>query len=185
MPSDAPTPTDFSALHRRLDQTERLLRTETTHSPEARARTLEARASALAIARTLKKEETLEVFAFQVGGERYAARLAEVEEVLEAGTLAHLPGAPRFVLGALNVSGLIVVVLDLRQLLHLGGMSDLVRVVVLRGATGPFGIAVETVDGRLELPLSACTPATDGPFSFITADRLAVLDLARLEDSGA
>ncbi len=185
MSGHAPAPTDFAALHARLDQVERSLRAEEERSSEARAALLDARARALAVVRTRARVEALEVFAFRVGGERYAVRLDEVEQVLEAGALVHLPGAPRTVLGALNVGGLVVVVLDLRQLLRLGGLSDLVRVVVVRGASGSFGIAVEAVEGRLELPVSGRAQAVEGPFSAVTADRLAVLDLARLEGAGA
>jgi purine-binding chemotaxis protein CheW len=181
----APSPAGFAALHARLDAVERSLSAEVGQAPEARAAILEARARALATARTEESSDALEVLAFAVGGERFAVRLSDVEQVVEAASLVHLPGAPRAVLGALNVGGSVVVVLDPRQLLRLPGMSDLTRVIVVRDARGTFGIAVEAVEGRVAVPTSACAPKVDGPFSAITPERLAVLDLARLVEPGA
>lgn len=174
----------FESLYARLDKMEQMLSAEISLSPEARATILEARAKTLAEDRKKEATETLEVFIFQVGGERYAVRLSEMEVVVEVKTLARLPGAPRHVLGALNVSGTVIAVLDLRQLLNLSGMSDLTRVVVVRGPSGPFGLAVEAIEGRHESPVSKHSSRLEGPFSSVTAEWLAVLDLARLEECG-
>lgn len=181
-PTHAPS-IDFAALLARLEQTERALRAGEGESPAARAGVLEARARSLAAGRGAERAETIAVFAFRVGGERYAVRLAEVEQVVESTGLVHLPGAPRAVLGALNVGGQVVVVVDPRQLLPLQGLSDLARVVVVRGGDGAFGLAVEAVEGRLELPASALGPALDALFSAVCTDGLALFDLAGLEDA--
>jgi purine-binding chemotaxis protein CheW len=76
----------------------------------------------------------------------------------------------------------IVPVLDLRHLLGLegGGMSDLSKVVVAEHDGEAFGLAVEVLEGRLEVPRAGLTPAEKGPFRWIAPDRLALLDLAQL-----
>ena len=69
-----------------------------------------------------------------------------------------------------------------RQLLGLqgGGMSDLSKVVVLEDGGELFGLAVEELEGRIDLEREALATSGDGPFSWIAPDRLAVLDLSRL-----
>jgi len=118
----------------------------------------------------------------RVGGERYAVPIAEVDEVLEIKGLFPLLGAPRQLLGAIVARSRLIPVLDLRQLLGLegGGMSDLTRVVAVGRGDELFGLAVEEVEGKLELRAEGWQRPLAGPFVHVTADRLAVLDLARL-----
>jgi purine-binding chemotaxis protein CheW len=56
---------------------------------------------------------------FIVGGSRYAVPLASVERVLPMVAVRPVPGAPRVVLGAINVEGRVVPVVDLRRRLGL------------------------------------------------------------------
>jgi purine-binding chemotaxis protein CheW len=176
---------DFAALKRRLDEVEaRLLGGD--QSGEARARILEERARAIAGTRDGAPEETVSVLAFAVGGERYALEVGAVGQVVEAKGLSTLPGAPPWLLGAIVARTRIVPVLDLRQLLGLegGGMSDLGKVIVAEHEGEAFGIAVEAVEGRLEVPTAELSIAEDGPFRWVAPDRLALLDLGRLGARG-
>ncbi len=151
-------------------------------SPEERGRILRERARALAEARVEPGREGIPVLAFSVGGERYAVDLTEVSQVLDGKGLWPLPGAPRWLLGAMLARSRVIPVLDLRRLLGLegGGLVDLGRVVVLEEQGDAFGIAVESVEGRVDVPSEGLTPAANGPFRWLAPDRLALLDLARL-----
>jgi purine-binding chemotaxis protein CheW len=151
-------------------------------SAEQRREVLEARARALAESRVHEQPEMVTVLAFQVGGERYAVPIERVDHVLESRGLCPLPGAPRYVLGALGSRSRVVPVLDLRQMLGLegGGMADLSKVIVVEVAEEFFGLAAELVDGRQELLRSTLSAPAVGPFQFLTLDRLAVLDLEQL-----
>ena len=51
---------------------------------------------------------------FQLGGEGYALEVMRVQEVLDVGTLTHVPGGPRSLRGVLNLRGKVVPVYDLR-----------------------------------------------------------------------
>jgi hypothetical protein len=57
-------------------------------------------------------------------------------------------------------------------------------VVVGRSDEELFGIAVEEVEGKLELPRDGWVRPAAGPFQHVTGDRLAVLDIAQLGESG-
>ena len=178
-------PVDFQALTRRLDEAERLIDREPT--PEQRKLILAGRARALALSREVAQIESVDVLAFRIGGERYAVPIEQVDQVVEPRQLSGLPGVPRYVLGAMVARSRVIVVIDLRQILGLegGGMSDLTKVVVVALGDARFGIAAETVDGRMAMPKSGSTRATRGPFSLIAADRLALIDIVELARSAA
>ena len=174
---------DFEALRRRLDESERGLSRAGAITPERRQEVLVTRGRAIAGARQEVRPESLAVLAFGVAGERYAVGLDDVSQVLEAKGISPLPGAPRWLLGAMIARSRVVPVLDLRQILGLEGegLSDLSRVVVVEEDGDVFGLAVETLEGRQDLPLAGLSRPAAGPFRWIAPDRLAVLDLAQLE----
>jgi purine-binding chemotaxis protein CheW len=180
-------PVDFEALRRRLDESERGLTRADATTPERRQEILAARARSIAGARDEVRPESMAVLAFGVAGERYAVGLDDVSQVLEAKGISPLPGAPRWLLGAMIARSRVVPVLDLRQILGLegGGLSDLTRVVVVEEDGDVFGLAVETLEGRQELPLASLSRPASGPFRWLAPDRLAVLDLARIEGGPA
>jgi purine-binding chemotaxis protein CheW len=142
---------------------------------------LARRARAVAASRAPEAPDGIEVLAFEVAGERYGLELAEVVQVLDARAVATLPGAPRWLLGAVTARTGPVPVLDLRQRLGLegGGLSDAAQVVVVEHDGDAFGIAVERLQGRLLVPRAGLAAGT-GPIRWVTPDRLALLDLARV-----
>ncbi len=178
---------DYAALRRKLDEAQAVLEGAQVLSPERRREVLVERARALSESRHEERRETVSVLAFHVGGERYAVPIDAVDHVLESKGMCPLPGAPQYVLGALVSRSRVVPVLDLRHLLGLegGGMSDLARVVVVDVSEEYIGLAVEDVDGRLDLPRAELGHPPPGPFTFLAKDRLMVLDLAQLGEPTA
>ncbi|MFN0063726.1 MAG: chemotaxis protein CheW [Myxococcaceae bacterium] len=172
--------TDYTRLYQRLDEADRLLNQNA--SAAEKQKILATRAKSIAKARDPSKGESVEVLVFQVGGERYAAPIQFVEQVIEPKLLSSLPGVPRYVLGAMLARSRVIVVVDLRQLLGLegGGMSDLSRVVVLSMGDTKMGVAAEVVEGRVDVLTAGSRKPSSGPFSMVTQDRLAVLDIAAL-----
>jgi len=177
----------FEELYKRLDEAESSLTRDVDASPEQRKAILSSRAKALAGERVREQAEKISLLSFKGGGERYAVTIDEVDEVLEIKGLSPLLGTPRQVLGALVARSRVVPVLDLRLLLGLegGGMSDLTKVVVVGKSEDLFGLAVEEIEGKLELPKAGWVRPGTGPFQHVTADRLAVLDLSMLGEPGA
>jgi purine-binding chemotaxis protein CheW len=155
-------------------------------TPQGRARILEERARLVARVRQEAREGGLPVLAFRVAGERYAVEVSSVFQVVDASGLTPLPATPPWVLGAILARTRVVPVLDLRALLGLegGGMSDLSKVLVLEDGEDLFGLAVEELEGRVDLDRAELAAAPEGPFSWIAPDRLALLDLDRLGTSG-
>ena len=171
---------DFGAVREKLVQAEDVLAGNATG--EDRARILEERAAAVARTREEAQVGGMPVLAFKIAGERYAVEVGSVFQVVDATGLTPLPATPPWVLGAILARTRVVPVLDLRALLGLegGGMSDLSKVVVLEDAGELFGVAVEDLEGRIDLEREKLASSSDGPFAWIAPDRLAVLDIPRL-----
>jgi purine-binding chemotaxis protein CheW len=175
---------DFAKIYEHLENSARLLAQEEASSAE-QSRILAQRTRALAQTRVQEKAFDLEVLAFRVGGERYAVRITEADEVLDSKSVCPLIGAPRHMLGAVVARSRVLPVLDLRRMLGIEGssLSDLTQIVVVGKSDELFGLAVEEVEGKLGLTGGGERPSS-GPFHLITADRLAVLDLALLLEHG-
>ncbi|WP_243338154.1 chemotaxis protein CheW [Anaeromyxobacter soli] len=143
---------------------------------------LRERARELAQAREEERAEVRVILPFEVLGDRYAVEVTRIHQVLDARRVHPLLGAPRGVVGAIVARTRPVPVLDFRHVLGLegGGLSDLPRVIVLDDEGDLFGVAVERVGRRLEIPLSDLRPPESGPFAWVTPDRRAVLDPSRL-----
>lgn len=171
---------DFQALRQKLDRAEHVL--QDGDLGEDRAKILAERAAAVARTREEAITGAMSVLAFKVGGERYAVEVGAVFQVVDATGLHPLPAVPNWVLGAILARTRVVPVLDLRALLGLegGGMSDLAKIVVLEDGNDLFGVAVEDLEGRLDLEREKLAAATEGPFAWIAPDRLAVLELSRI-----
>jgi purine-binding chemotaxis protein CheW len=171
---------DFDTVREKLVKAEDLL--SGNDAGQDRARILEERAAAVARTRQEAQVGGMPVLAFRVGGERYAVEVGAVFQVVDAAGLTPLPATPPWVLGAILARTRVVPVLDLRALLGLegGGMSDLSKVVVLEDEGELFGVAVEDMEGRIDLEREKLASSSDGSFAWIAPDRLAVLDLPRL-----
>jgi purine-binding chemotaxis protein CheW len=171
---------DFQALRQKLDRAEHVLLEG--DEGEDRVRILGERAAQVARTREEQVTGAMSVLAFRVGGERYAVEVGAVFQVVDATGLNPLPAMPNWVLGAILARTRVVPVLDLRALLGLenGGMSDLAKIVVLDDGTDLFGIAVEDLEGRLDLEREKLATSAEGPFAWIAPDRLAVIDLSRI-----
>lgn len=173
---------DFAALRRRLDRAEAEWSADAASSPERREAILRARAGAIATVKEAPAGKTVPVFAFELGGDRFALALDEVAQVVHAAELSPIPGAPRWLLGAIAARSRIVAVIDPRPLLGLAreGLSDLTHVLVVEHRGEAVGIAVESVLGDVEVPAQGITRSASGPFRWSTADGLAGIDLDRL-----
>lgn len=112
-------------------------------------RILHERAKALASGAKKEemKQEGIEVVEFLLAQEKYGVETSFVREVYPLKELAWLPGAPAFVLGAINVRGKIYSVVDLRKFFGLPekGLTDLSRVILLQGEGMEVGVLADQI----------------------------------------
>ncbi|MEW9572793.1 chemotaxis protein CheW [Rhodanobacter sp. Si-c] len=135
---------------------------------------------------------------FRIGEQLYAARLADVSEVIRDDELTPVPGAAADLLGVRHLRGRIVPVMDGRRRLGLPAQPAAdplaVRIVMLAHAGQPLGLKVDAVgellcsDGleiappppgrarRAGDPVSGVLPWQDGFVALLDARRLYRLD---------
>jgi purine-binding chemotaxis protein CheW len=154
---------------------------------EERRRILAERRAALAAVPPDAARETWPVIAFRIADGRYAVPAASARQFVEARRLSPLGGAPPWMLGAVQARAQVVPVLDLRRLLGRTGsaLRDATCVILLEDDGDVFGVAVDAVEGRLELPRDALTEAEGGLVRWWGPESLGVLDVARLGLDGA
>ena len=151
------------------------------------------RARAQALARTPERAPvagaSLEVLEFRLAKERYALENRWVQEVCPLKELTPLPCTPPFVLGIVNVRGRILPVLDLKKFFDLPeqGLTDLHRIILVRGNDLELGLLADAIVGVRSIPADSLQPSLPtltgirgNYLKGVTAERLVVLDLARI-----
>jgi purine-binding chemotaxis protein CheW len=124
--------------------------------PTARAMSGESARSALGAAGPdgrLPTTPDLHFVVFKLDGQRFGLPLARVERVLPMLAIRPLPGAPEVSLGAINVHGRIIPVLDLRRRLQLDPRAPDVgaHLILANTARRCVGLPVDEVLGVLEV----------------------------------
>lgn len=131
---------------------------------------------------------------FRIGGQLYAAPLAEVDEVIRDGDLTPVPGAATDLLGVRHLRGRIVPVMDGRRRLGLPTLPAadpaMVRVVMLSCAGQQVGLLVDAVgelvcsdDLEIAPPPAGRASRSDDPVSGVLTWQdgfVALLDVRRL-----
>jgi purine-binding chemotaxis protein CheW len=116
--------------------------------------------SALVSAPVEDLDPRVQVVAFSLDGDRYAVPLTAAERVLPMVAISPLPGAPEVVLGAVNLHGDVVAVLDIRRRLGLGAgeMGPSARLLVGRTERRVIALPADAVEGVLEIATAAIVP---------------------------
>jgi purine-binding chemotaxis protein CheW len=183
-------PVDWEAIHRRLAVAAATISGGLQHSPEETRRILKARARAAAKPPAKPDDaQRLEALAFSVAGETYGVETCHVREVCQLKDLTAVPCTPPFIAGVMNLRGQILAIVDLRKFFELParGLTDLNRVIVLKGGNNELGLLADSIDGirsvtasDLQEGLPTLTGIRERFLKGITGQMLAVLDGARL-----
>jgi purine-binding chemotaxis protein CheW len=162
-----------------------------TDGDAAAERILRARARALAVPprRSMSAGAMLELLEFRLASERYALETRHVQDVHPLRDLTPLPCTPAFVLGIVNLRGRILPVLDLKKFFDLPerGLTDLHRIILVRGNDLEFGVLADVIVGvrsvaadSLQPSLPTLTGIRADYLKGIGEDRLVVLDVERI-----
>jgi purine-binding chemotaxis protein CheW len=181
---------DWEAVHRRLAAAATAIEEGFHHDQEATRRILEARARAAAKpAAEPDEEERLEVLVFSLGTEIYGVETLYIQEVSQLKNVIPLPCTPAFIAGAMNLRGRILAIVDLRIFFELPikGLTELNKVIVLKGGDNELGLLADSIDGLRSVPvsdlqdgLSTLTGIRERFLKGITNRMLALLDGGRL-----
>ncbi|CAA2155343.1 Chemotaxis protein CheW [Methylobacterium brachiatum] len=125
-------------------------------------------------------DATEQVVIFDVAGESYGVTVSAVREVLRVPeTMARLPRSPDLIVGAIDVRGTVLAVVDQRRRFGLppGEAGPRRRIVVLEAGGSVAGLLVDGVSRMLRLEAAAIRPTPDFSGDAVNAvDRIATLD---------
>jgi len=84
---------------------------------------------------------------FTLDGVEFGLDIERVQEITHRTEMTPVPGSPSFILGVINLRGLIIPVIDSRVRFHLAPqeITPKTRIIVLRLASGPTGLQVDSV----------------------------------------
>jgi purine-binding chemotaxis protein CheW len=100
---------------------------------------------------------------FYLADEEYALDVRTVQEIIRMTDTTHVPRAPEFIKGVINLRGRIIPVVDLKRKLALGEVapSRLARIVVVKVRERLIGLLVDGASQVLKIPVSAIDAAPE------------------------
>ena len=144
------------------------------------------------VAREAPADPVLQYVTFRLGAETFGINVMQVQEVLRPPEIATVPGAPRHVLGIINLRGSVVTVLDTHQCFGLAAaeVTDNSRIIIMEVEHHVLGIMVESVtevvylrQGEIELPPNVGSGETSRYIQGVTnrdGELLILVDLEKL-----
>src|SRR5215469_1481063 len=99
--------------------------------------------------------EVVQVVSFQLGSEEYGVDISQVQEIIRMVEITHVPRAPRFMEGVINLRGQLIPIIDLRTRFGMPRIdaSKSTRIVVTEIGSKRVGIVVDSVSEVLNLPI--------------------------------
>jgi purine-binding chemotaxis protein CheW len=125
--------------------------------------------------------EEQQLVVFELSGESYGVEIGAVNTIIRMQPITHVPRAPEFVKGVINLRGSIVPVIDLRTRFGLAAFEETKasRIVVVETELSLIGMIVDAVTETLSLPANAIEP----PSSIVTsADSRYLRGVAKADD---
>lgn len=143
---------------------------------------------------------TLQFVGFELGGQKYAFHIEQIQEILIPTAVTRIPEVPPYVEGVSNLRGTIIPIISLRRLFGLEGIApdDETRTVVVNVGTRIMGCTVDAVSRVMRITTDQIQAAGEtvmaagrryiegfarvGEDVFILLDVVHLLDPARLEE---
>jgi len=96
---------------------------------------------------------------FSLGEERYAVDISVIREIIRPVKITHIPGAPPFIEGVINIRGDVIPVIEMRKRFDVQGQREAPpRMIIVRIEDQWVGITVDTVTEVIRVPASEIKP---------------------------
>ena len=107
--------------------------------------------------------EFVKVVSFHLGNEEYGVDIAQVQEIIRMVEITHVPRAPHFMEGVINLRGQLIPIIDLRTRFSMprAETTKSTRIVVTEIGSKRVGIVVDSVSEVLNIPLEQVEDAPD------------------------
>ena len=99
--------------------------------------------------------ELVQVVSFQLGSEEYGVDISQVQEIIRMVEITHVPRAPRFMEGVINLRGQLIPIIDLRTRFGMRRIdaTKSTRIIVTEIGSKRVGIVVDSVSEVNNIPL--------------------------------
>jgi purine-binding chemotaxis protein CheW len=107
--------------------------------------------------------ERVQVVSFHLGSEEYGVDISQVQEIIRMVEITHVPRAPHFMEGVINLRGQLIPIIDLRTRFSMprAEHTKSTRIVVTEIGSKRVGIVVDSVSEVINIPLESVEPAPD------------------------
>jgi len=107
--------------------------------------------------------ETIQVVSFKLGSEEYGVDIAQVQEINRMVAVTHVPRAPQFMEGVINLRGQLIPIIDLRARFGMPRAEHTknTRIVVTEIGAKRVGMVVDSVSEVLRLPVDQIEDAPE------------------------
>lgn len=104
-----------------------------------------------------------EVLAFTLGREEYGIDILKVQEIRGYDAVTRIANAPEFIMGVINLRGVIVPIVDMRIMFNLGEPSydQFTVVIILNIGKRVVGMVVDSVSDVITLSAEQIKPAPE------------------------
>lgn len=107
--------------------------------------------------------ESVQVVSFRLGTEEYGVDISQVQEIIRMVEITHVPRAPHFMEGVINLRGQLIPIIDLRTRFTMprAGHTKSTRIVVTEIGNKRVGIVVDSVSEVINIPIDQVEDAPD------------------------
>ncbi len=125
--------------------------------------------------------ETIQVVSFKLGSEEYGVDIAQVQEINRMVAVTHVPRAPQFMEGVINLRGQLIPIIDLRARFGMPRTEHTknTRIVVTEIGSKRVGMVVDSVSEVLRLPVDQIE---DAPEMLTGVDTEYIRGVGKIED---
>ncbi|HWT04333.1 MAG TPA: chemotaxis protein CheW [Xanthomonadales bacterium] len=125
--------------------------------------------------------ETIQVVSFKLGSEEYGVDIAQVQEINRMVAVTHVPRAPQFMEGVINLRGQLIPIIDLRTRFGMPRAEHTknTRIVVTEIGAKRVGMVVDSVSEVLRLPVDQIE---DAPEMLTGVDTEYIRGVGKIED---
>lgn len=106
---------------------------------------------------------TIQVVSFKLGSEEYGVDIAQVQEINRMVAITHVPRAPQFMEGVINLRGQLIPIIDLRTRFGMPRAEHTknTRIVVTEIGAKRVGMVVDSVSEVLRIPVEQIEDAPE------------------------
>ncbi|MFB5664154.1 chemotaxis protein CheW [Alteribacillus sp. HJP-4] len=115
------------------------------------------------MANAAEEKKDLKIIVFQLKDQEYAMEVEYVQSIERMQSVTRIPGVPSYIVGVMNLRGVITPVIDLRSRFGIEKKpyDEATRILVLSKDSNEIGFIVDGANDVLDIPVSSIEPTPE------------------------